>query len=640
MDKPTNRLKGVRVRVGERSLKMPKILTVGVAALALIACGDDPADGGSDTQIQVDSVEDTSASDDTAAPPDTTEPDTVEGCAEGTPCDDEDPCTSEDACDAAGLCVGVAVDCDDGLACTRDACAEGSCTHELVAGFCLTEGDAPTCANHNGADPANSCLLCDANSGETPAWIVLVDSAACDDGDACTSGEACMDGVCEGGEPVVCASDNSCRSASCDIDAGCVTTPVDGDCDDADPCTVGDACLEGECASGADMLDCDDGDACTEDACEPGVGCVHTPTTMCDDGDPCTNDTCQPGGTCTNEAFTGPCEDGDPCTSGEVCDAAGVCEGGSATDCSDDSVCTLDSCHPTLGCLNLHIDGGCDDGTACTTNDQCVAGACFGGKTNACDLCPVTQTDHANKITTLEVMGDGNPGSGLDVDGDPNTCAPSSGCGGGVDNALAPMAVLINPSINDSVNAGVVKWVVDLKDFDANAPFSFSLYDSSLTDASELAGCDFQTETCDYDVAQLSFDQNCEPYFEFDNAVVTGNQLVAGGVGKLISMVLPLEGGSLLPVTIANARVTATLILGADGKVTSMSAIIGGAIPKAQLVAAINGLSESALPIDKASALQLLDIAIVNDIDLDNDGIFEAASVGMRINTIPAVLLE
>jgi alpha-tubulin suppressor-like RCC1 family protein len=53
--------------------------------------------------------------------------------ADRTACEDGDPCTRADAC-SAGACVGGArLDCDDGNACTADACG-ATCLHTPIAG--------------------------------------------------------------------------------------------------------------------------------------------------------------------------------------------------------------------------------------------------------------------------------------------------------------------------------------------------------------------------------------------------------------------------------------------------------------------------------------------------------------------------
>lgn len=47
----------------------------------------------------------------------------------GDACTDEDACTLGDVCTAPGSCIGKAKNCDDGDACTADACQAGVCQH-------------------------------------------------------------------------------------------------------------------------------------------------------------------------------------------------------------------------------------------------------------------------------------------------------------------------------------------------------------------------------------------------------------------------------------------------------------------------------------------------------------------------------
>jgi len=58
---------------------------------------------------------------------------------DGDPCDDWDACTLKDAC-LQGVCVGEALDCDDGIECTSDGCLEGECfSQPLDTGKCSLE---------------------------------------------------------------------------------------------------------------------------------------------------------------------------------------------------------------------------------------------------------------------------------------------------------------------------------------------------------------------------------------------------------------------------------------------------------------------------------------------------------------------
>ena len=145
-------------------------------------------------------------------------------------------------------CV-VATDCDDGDACTDDAC-----------------------------DPIIGCV-------STPFDPLVV----CDDGDACTADD--------------CDPQVGCVSTPIDPTV---------DCNDANACTVDDCDSILGCTNTAiePIVDCDDGDACTLDTCDPATGCGHTPLDPlvdCSDGNACTDDFCDPALGCTSTPILG-CE--------------------------------------------------------------------------------------------------------------------------------------------------------------------------------------------------------------------------------------------------------------------------------------------------------------------------------------------
>ena len=105
------------------------------------------------------------------------------------------------------------------------------------------------------------------------------------------------------------------RDASVGRDAGIDAAVVDAGPDAGPLCMVGG---------------CDDGNVCTNDVCNPGIGCVHTPVPgSCDDGVLCNGaDSCGEG-TCS-------VHDGvDPCPGSSFCDATtDECMG-----CEDDGDC-------------------------------------------------------------------------------------------------------------------------------------------------------------------------------------------------------------------------------------------------------------------------------------------------------------
>src|SRR5690349_18214135 len=67
------------------------------------------------------------------------------GCISASDCDDGDACTA-DACQA-GTCVHmksccqIDSDCNDGKACTDDSCVGGSCKNMPRGGCCETDAD-------------------------------------------------------------------------------------------------------------------------------------------------------------------------------------------------------------------------------------------------------------------------------------------------------------------------------------------------------------------------------------------------------------------------------------------------------------------------------------------------------------------
>ena len=330
-----------------------------------------------------------------------------------SPCSVDADCAAGLKCaPATGLCVECFnyLDCEDSNPCTFDFCGGD--------GLCVNK----------------------ASEGE------------CDDLDPCTIGDHCESGECLFDTELNCDDANQCTKDLCQED-GCYHGNLEGLCDDGDPCNLGDYCKIGTCVGGATKLKCDDANPCTVNHCEPFTGCQFEPAPgPCDDGDPCTAaDQCSDG-SCSGAPVD--CGDGDACTS-DVC-IDGECEHAAppAGDCEDDNGCTADSCDPLTGdCLHLPLPGGCDDGSLCTSDDQCVEGSCLGtpkdcDDDNDCteDECDVTNgeclfqpltgaCDDGNLCTVGDQCVDGacQPGSGFPNCDDGNsctgaTCDPKGGC--------------------------------------------------------------------------------------------------------------------------------------------------------------------------------------------------------------------
>lgn len=120
--------------------------------------------------------------------------------------------------------------------------------------------------------------------------VCTINGAACDDGDLCTTNDICQDGLCIG-TPVSCEDGNYCTDDLCDSETGeCTYVNNTNACNDGSPCTVNDACVNGNCLG--TPMDCDDGNSCTTDYCDDG-NCIHlTDDSFCDDGSANTFDYC------------------------------------------------------------------------------------------------------------------------------------------------------------------------------------------------------------------------------------------------------------------------------------------------------------------------------------------------------------
>jgi len=138
---------------------------------------------------------------------------------------------------------------------------------------------------------------------------------------------------------------------------------------DDNGCTVGDACLAGDCVPG-EVPDCSaTGDQCNDGVCESLAHFAYACTT-------------QP----KEEGI--PCDDGLFCTEAESCNVDGVCTGGQEKSCSEgNNPCIHSLCvESSQSCKPAPAPDGttCDDDDPCTLEDGCVNGVCIGAG-EACD---------------------------------------------------------------------------------------------------------------------------------------------------------------------------------------------------------------------------------------------------------------
>ncbi len=278
---------------------------------------------------------------------------TITPCAADGACDDGDACTT-DACDLyAGTCVHVPLSCDDGDPCTVDSCnAAGACQY------------APLC------DDGNPCTV-DSCAEEGCLYLPLA-AEQCDPDDGCAAAADCDDGI-------------PCTLEDC-VAGACVATLDEGcgpSCSLSIECQAAATCFDAVCLPGFGCFQaprsCDDGNACTADSCG-AEGCVNTPIdgcactdqdhAVCCGDDVCWVDSCGNVGAVKEDCGAGTC---DPAVVAcqAPCDPSVVCGGGDGVPARQ---CGPDGCGGVCGACsgdtpNCNQDTGmCQAG--CTANDH------------------------------------------------------------------------------------------------------------------------------------------------------------------------------------------------------------------------------------------------------------------------------
>ncbi len=288
-------------------------------------------------------------------------------CVTDADCLDSIYCNGVETC-VDGWCQPGISPCDDGVACTLDACVEfyDQCTHVPDHSAC---DDSLFC---NGAE------VCDTQLGCVPG------DPPCDDGVACTIDE-CDESTdsCTGSFPndAVCDDGVFCNGLeTCDAALGC--QPGEPPCSDpAEP--ICDDVID-QCRPCAQDSECDDGLFCNgAESCEGGQCLQGTPP--CDDGVACTVDECdEAADTCSNTPEDTTCDDGLFCNGRETCDPTQGCLSGTDP-CDDDNPCTDDTCLENVDyCEHVNNADPCDDGDPCTLDDVCIQGECIGSSNPQC----------------------------------------------------------------------------------------------------------------------------------------------------------------------------------------------------------------------------------------------------------------
>ncbi|MFH1530719.1 MAG: hypothetical protein ABIK09_08330 [Pseudomonadota bacterium] len=318
--------------------------------------------------------------------------------------------------------------------------------------------------------------------------------------------------------------------------------------------------------------------------------------------------------------------------------ACGGCEAGSACEanlCVCQPDCTDKVCGPD-GCGG--VCGACDEGT-------CYQGVCI-------DICfppgvALYFSDVVFKINHLEIGEGGYPGYAVDVDGDPGTCAPLGACQDGLDNGVGGLLenlaqyIDANAEIATALDEGTIILLAEFVDMalDGSA-FLVNFYLGVAVD--DKATCDWQVEPCDYLADVASFNPiDCDPLISFGNATITDGAFAAGGPDDIFSVTIPLDVGLVLTANAYMARLLATPVIDGGMVLALNDGVVGGAIDKAELLETCMALPEdlfAELGIGKELVCNMLDMFIQPDIDRDDDGELDSASVGIAFGAIPGTI--
>ena len=420
-------------------------------------------------------------------------------------------------------------------------------------------------------------------------------------------------GACEPG--FECNIFGQCQCIPICEGLGCGSDGCGGSCGD---CSEEEACEDGQCV--ACQPDCA-GKDCGDDGCGGSCGNCFSPEGAVD------NSLCQPDGVC-----------------GATCDQA--CENvecGSVGDCycgecpSSQSCLTGEcECKPACDGKECGMDGDCYCG-ACAEGYECAAGECLaaGDCVNTYhDLSSVVQ-----KIAAMTIGKGGHPGEALDVDDNPETCAPADDCEQGLNNQLSGLLSQLEAFVDADAEIAVALEegsIVLLMEFvsmsNSGSPFTINLLTGSPVEDRGI--CDYQADKCDYLVDVSSFDPVfCDPVISFDNATISDGKLWAGGADYVFVVPVPIQEGFLLVVEAHMAKLSA-VVSGSGDTMKLTDGLLGGAVRKDKLMEAVDLLPEEGLPVGKGMIKNLLDMFVQPDVDADFDGELEAASIGMKFGAI------
>jgi len=251
------------------------------------------------------------------------------------------------------------------------------------------------------------------------------------------------------------------------------------------------------------------------------------------------------------------------------------------------------------------------------------------------------------KVTELAPGDGGTPGEALDVDGDPETCAPAANCQDGLDNQVAGIVSEVTsmfPTLGlsemtaamDSGDLVLLMELVDPKE--DGTPFTVNLYWGSIVQPKDM--CDYQVSECTYNVSSSSLDPStCVPLTSLTNARILDGKLIGGGGAFTFYLSMEIAPGVGISIPISLVQLKGDVVKD-DGKIHIENGVFGGAVLKDVVIEALASLPADllgGLPPEIVTAL--LEEFFTSDLDLNGDGSADAASLGLKFRSIPGLIV-
>jgi len=461
------------------------------------------------------------------------------------------------ACDY-DKCLGTCCAEDEvclNVGCCLPDCEDKECGEDGCGGICGECSDEQQCGEGGRCE----CLYeeCGSECCQSADEVCHEDACClpdCADKECGTDGCGDVCGVCPGPndecQDDACVCEPDCVGKECGPD-GC--DGLCGECGGDLVCSAGGDCIVDPCIEVCFVFDCGFVEGCQCGSCPPGQECLWN---MCE---------CQP--ICLDE------------------------ETGDAFECGDD------------GCGG--VCGECGEGYVCDTDGTCQL---------ECDYSSIVFSSPAQKVVWEEVGNGGHPGEALDVDNDPDTCAPTDNCSGGCNNQMYDLMgqlenfMDVDAEIQTALEEGTRVTLAECVGLNLDgAPFTVNIYFGVIVEEKNV--CDFQQQKCAYLATREHIDPiSCQPRFSFDNAVVEEGQLSAGGPGYEF----PFAGFApfpdmLLIISGHDALMVGTVEELAGGAVQLVDGIIGYAVVKSEFINSVDALDGADLPVSKEMIKNLLE---------------------------------